>query len=251
MSIMDTFRSAFGGNSQQPQQPQVNQPGNLPAQQPVMMSQGSPDGQIPGGQAIPQEQEKSPFAEFEKMWDPKVPVNGEVLDGPIKFQIDPGKVQQSARNIDFTKQITPALLAQIKAGGEGATDAMLQAMNEMAQTVFAQTMMANTKVLESGLESSHQRSQKTLPDQIRKQNIGATLREDNPLFSNPATAPMLQMLESQLTSQFPNATGAEISAHARKYLSTFAGEITKSDPQVVSKTKFAAGRELDWSNVPI
>lgn len=251
MSIMDAFRSAFSGSQQQqPQQQLPNQPGNLPAQQPAAYT-GSPDNQIPGGQQAPQSEPKvvSPFAEFQSLWETKALAVGEVPDAPIRFNIDQAKVNASAKNIDFTKQITPALLAQIEAGGPGATQAMLQAMNEMVQTSFAQSMMANTKVLESGLESSHQRGQKNLPEQIRKQNIGQSLREDNPLFSNPATAPMLGMLESQLTNQFPNASAAEIKAHARTYLTEFAGEINKTDPVQVKKSNLAYV-DKDWSNEP-
>jgi hypothetical protein len=117
----------------------------------------------------------------------------------------------------------------------------------MVQASFAQTMMANTKILESGLESSHQRVQATLPGTIRKQAVGQALREDNPLFSNPATAPMLQMLETQLTSQFPTATIAEIQEHAKRYLSAFAGEVTKT--QTVATPQDPRGKEIDWSTV--
>jgi hypothetical protein len=257
MSIMDAFKNAFSAPSQVPagmqpqQQPAPANPGNIPAN-PTMITQGSPDGQIPGGNAQPQV-EKSPFAEFEKLWEPAKPVEGAIPDSPIQFKIDPTKVMQSAKQIDFTKTVTPALLEKINAGGEGATQAMMQAMNEMAQTVFAQTMMANTKILESGLESTHQRTSRTIPDAVRKVTVGNALREDNPLFTNPATAPILSALESQLLVQFPNASTAEIKEHARKYLGSFATELTKQSPEYQSQAKQTDARlkETDWSEVPI
>jgi hypothetical protein len=248
MSIMDTFRNAFGANQQA--NPPINpnaQKFGMPATQPPMQAGASADGQIPGGQAIPQEPQ-SPFADFQKLWDTPVADPNKPQDGPIKFNIDPSKVNQSAKNIDFTKTVTPALMEKVKAGGEGAMEAMLSAMNEMVQASFAQTMMANTKILESGLESSHQRVQASLPGTIRKQAVGQALREDNPLFSNPATAPMLQMLETQLTSQFPTATIAEIQEHAKRYLSAFAGEVTKT--QTVAAPQDPRGKEIDWSTIP-
>lgn len=255
MGLMDMFK--FGNGQAQPAQSQVppgaqpGTPGNIPANAPPMIAGGSGDGQIPGGQAIPQSPPESPFAQFDKLWEPVKPAEGQVTDSPIVFNIDPAKVQQSARNIDFTKTVTPALLEKINAGGEGAMQAMMQAMNEMGQTIFAQSMMAGTKVLENGLEAGHQRMSRTLPDTIKKQAVNSALRENNPLFSNPATAPMLGMLERQLTAQFPTATVAEIQEHARNYLVQFANEASKLDPSKQKATQFAAGREEDWSQVPI
>lgn len=253
---MDIFRTAIGGNSNAAQPPvnpalQQTQPGNLPATATPAMTAASADGQTPGLANNPKEI-PSPFAEFEKLWDTPTLPEGQTADAPIQFNIDPAKVNQSARGIDFTKTITPALLEKINAGGEGATQAMLQAMNEMGQSVFAQAMMANTKILEKGLESGHQRVQKTLPDAVRKQAIGQALREDNPLFTNPATAPMLEMLETQLTAQFPGATAAQIKDHARKYLTSFADEAAKLKPAPAqSKGTSRAVRETDWSEMPV
>jgi hypothetical protein len=253
MGLMDMFKFGAG----QAQQPQGNPtatagtPGNLPQGNPTMIAQGSPDGQIPGGNAVPQEQNKSPLAEFDKLWEPVKPAEGAIQDEPIKFNIDANRVRASAKQVDFTKTITPALLEKVNAGGEGALQAMLQVMNEMGQTIFAESMMAGTKVLENGLEASHQRVSRTLPDTIRKQNVGSALRENNPLFTNPATAPMLSALESQLQAKFPTASAAEITEHARNYLVNFANEAKKLDPATQAQTKFAAGREEDWSQVQV
>lgn len=253
MGLMDMFKFGAGATpapSAVPNGATPGAPGNIPQQQPAMLT-GSQDGQVPGGTNAPQEQNKSPLEEFNKLWDPVKPAEGAIPDEPIRFNIDANKVQASARNIDFTKTITPALLEKINAGGDGAMQAMMQAMNEMGQTIFAQSMMAGTKVLETGLESSHQRISRTLPDTIKKQAVGSALRENNPLFSNPATAPMLGMLEKQLTAQYPTASVAEIQEHARNYLVNFAKEATKLDPATQVQTRFAAGREEDWSQVPV
>lgn len=253
MGISDIFR--FGSNAQSAQPapsaiPNTALSQGLPANLPPMMQPQGGNPMAPGAQGEPQTQEKSPFAEFEKLWDTPKPVDGQIQDEPIRFNIDASKVQQSAKQIDFTKTVTPALLERINAGGEGAMQAMMQAMNEMGQTIFAQSMMAGTRVLENGLETSHQRLSRTLPETIRKQNVSTTLRESNPLFSNPATAPMLKMLESQLTSQFPTATPQQIAEHARNYLVSFAGEAAKLNPETQAQASFQAGREIDWSQIP-
>lgn len=254
MGLMDMFKFGSGAQpapSQVPPGAQPGTPGNIPAQAPAHIAGGSADGQVPGGNGAPQEQAESPFKQFDKLWEPVKPAEGQIQDAPIVFNIDAAKVQASARNIDFTKTVTPALLEKINAGGEGAMQAMMQAMNEMGQTIFAQTMMANTKVLENGLEAGHQRISRTLPDTIKKQAVSSALKENNPLFTNPATAPLLKGLEAQLTQQFPTASPAEITEHARNYLVTFASEAIKLDPNTQKQVQFAAGREEDWSQVPI
>ncbi len=261
MDIMNMFRtavatpSAIPANMAAQQNNQTvatgGQPGNLPVAQPGMIAGASADGQIPGGNATPTT-EPSPMKEFENLWQIDKPADGAYVDAPIRFNADPAKVQAAAKSIDFSKTVTPALLEQIKAGGEGAMQATLQAMNEMAQQVFAQSMLATSKVVEAGAESTYQRTQTNLPNQVRKVTVGNALREDNPLFTNPATAPMMEMFEQQALAKFPNASSAEITQMARTFMVSFAGEAAKLAPEDrTAVAKSNAGREQDWSQVPI
>lgn len=247
MSIMDAFRNVFNG--QQQGQGQV-MPGNLPNQQPAMM-QGS-DGQVPNVaasmQSAPTQAEPtppvSPLDQFSKLWEPST-TQTDANKGAVTFNIDPAKVTQAAQAIDFTKGLDPALLQKINQGGPEAMQAMLAVINQTAQQSFAQAAIANAKVLETGLAKQRENMSGEIPELVRKQTISSTIRQDNPIFANPATAPMLSMLETQLASKYPNATPQEISTHAKDYLAGFASMLTAPQQQQAQQAKTAG--ETDWA----
>lgn len=251
--IMSMFRSAPVSNGQlAPQQsqqgPVPGAPGNLPQQQPQM--QGN-NGQLSSTEQIPAGPNPSPMDEFTSLWNTPKPKEGEVQDAPITFNVDPTKVMEQARKMKFTNSVTPESLEKMAAGGPEGVQEMLKLIDAASQQAFAQSAMTSTKVFEQGLESSYQRATKQLPSMVRKETIGQALREDNPLFTNPATAPILQAIEAQLIQQHPNATTAQIKAHAQRYLSGFANEIQGSSPQAKQERSRAAAIDQDWSDEPV
>ena len=254
MGIMDMFRSATPMPSQAvpgipPQQQQaaaLPQPGNLPAAQTPEMKQAD-SGKAPGTDI-----EKSLAAGFGDLWQIPSTQRG-IEPQPIKFNIDPAKVRQAAGQYDFTKVVTPELMEKINAGGTEAMSAMLAAMNAMGQEVFTQSSIASGMVTERASEAARLRALEGVPGLVRSQNVRNALREDNPLFQDPATAPMLQMLEQQALQKFPNATAQQISDYAKQYLLSFATNAQKllGEPTPANKALDARGKEIDWSNVPI
>lgn len=233
MSLMQAFQNMF---TQQPQAPGPNQPGNLPAVAPPMIAganagQVPPPGTVNTAPAVSSDPtlpvEKAPFADFKDFWktpeaDPNAPNTG-----PIQFNIDPTKIGQTAQQLDFTKAVTPEIMAKINAGGPEAMAAMLAAMNTIGQQVFSQSVQANAKITESAAAVTHTNLGNSIPGLVRKHTISNTLKEDNPLFSRPETAPMLQMFESQLATKYPQATPAEINQYAKQYLTDFIQEGAK------------------------
>jgi hypothetical protein len=240
MSLMDMFRTAMGGapNSNPGAIPnaQPGMPAN-PAMQPVAQRLDQQPGPAnPNadplnptfGQPDPKEP-KSPLADFEGFWtiDPKKDGAEPASLADFKFSVDQAKIQQAARGMDFTKVINADVMAAIGKGGPEAQAAMLSAMNTMSQEVMKNAILVSAGIVEGGIKSSGANTERMLPGLVKKTNISNALREDNPLFTSPATAPMLSMLEDQLSRKYPNATAAEITSHARKYLSGFAETATK------------------------
>jgi hypothetical protein len=238
MAIMDMFKTMMGANPAALQQPNGNPAAQANQQQAVQLPQQqaaanpTADPLNPTfGQPEPK-QEKSPLEDFSKLWtiDPKTDAAQQASLGDFAFSVDQAAIKKATQNIDFTKAITPEILAKVQAGGEGAMAAMLSAMNTMAQEAVRNSVLVSAGIVEGGIKSSGANTEKLLPSLVRKSNISNALREDNPLFSNPATAPMLSMLESQLTRKFPNATPTEITEHARKFLVDFATVAKDLDP---------------------
>lgn len=251
MNIMDMFRN-FGGNGNTPAMPNANPNVNPAAQNPAL--QQPQTAQLPNQQnpanpiADPlnpefgkqeQKQEKSPLEDFAKLWtnDPKTDGQQPASLADFAFNVDQKKIQEATRNIDFTKVLSPELMTKIQAGGPEAMVAMLSAMNTMAQESVRNSVLVSAGIVEGGIKTAGASTERLLPSLVRKSNISNALREDNPLFQNPATAPMLSMLEGQLSRKFPNATPSEISEHARKYLVDFAKVASGLDPEAAEANK--------------
>ena len=262
-----SFMQRIFGTAQQPQQqgPMMDPNTGLPMQQqqgsittmpqPAMISGDPHKPNMPTETQTQAEKEPaSPMGEWAELWTMEQPKPGEAdPNAPFRFNVDPAKVQQQVGRIDFTKSITPELLAKINAGGPEATAALLTAMNTIGQQVMVQSSLVNTKILESGLDASSTRMESKLPGLVRNQSISNALREDNPLFTNPATAPMLEAISSQMAAKFPNATPAEIRENAKKYLIGFAQEaqsVYKVEPNGTPQNNKANMSEYDWSQEP-
>ncbi len=250
------------GNTPVPAGP-PQQPGLMGMQEPVMMQNSNGHAPNPNLETQPNPQlqqtepkkDESPMGEWADLWqiDPKQQAPQDITE--FSFNVDRKKVADQVGQIDFTKSLTPELMQKISAGGPEAMSAVLSAMNVMAQQAMLQATLAGSSITEAGLRSSNTRIASELPGMLRKQSISNALREDNPLFSNPAVAPMLEAVQEQFTRKFPNATQAQILENSKKYLVGFAAEIGKingTDANAPSNGQpVRAAVQDDWSNEPI
>lgn len=251
---MSIFEKLFGntGNTQQqqpaPQQPAANagQPGNLPDQPlPTNAPQGTAGNIAPAGTTDPaSNSSQSPLDAFKGLWETADTDNKN--DQPIGFNVDPQKLMEAASKVDFTKVIKPEDMAAITAGGEGAAQAFMRAMNSVTQNSYAQSALATSKIVEAALAQAQEKFEAKIPAYIKKQNLSNSLREENPALSHPAAAPILTALENQLTVKYPNATGAEIKKMATDYLTSFATAATPKKPEE-SNGSTGGKNEVDWS----
>lgn len=256
MALLDRIFGAARPTTQTPpanqQQPGVFPPGTVLDTPDPALQQQQNNPHVPNPVA---EKVVSPLDGYEQLWTIEPPKQGEEdLNSPFRFNVDPAKIQQQANRMDFTKAITPELMTKINAGGSEAMSALIAAMNIVGQTVMAQSSQVNAKILEAGLDASSTRMTKKLPGLVKSQAISEALREDNPLFQNPAVTPLLDAVQEQMQRKFPNATAAEIKAHAQKYLVGFAAEANKAfkvDTTPANARVSPSFDEYDWSQEPV
>lgn len=201
--------------------------------------------------------EPSPEDTFKDFWniDPKkdtLPQN--IAD--FNFNFDPAKVTETVNKMDFTQGISSDLVKKVAAGGEEAVSAMMTMMNHVGQQVMKNSVIAGARVTESGLKSTGQRLATELPNMMRQQSVSGALREDNPLFNDPSTAPMLAAVEQQMTIKFPQATAQEIRESAKQYMANFATKAAQFagleiGPASKTPTQAQKAIQTDWSNEPI
>jgi hypothetical protein len=257
-NLFDMFRSGSGGAAAQPivqQQQQQQSSGVIPPK----------DGTQVVDQITQQQQQqqtgddanKSPLAEFTELWQNAPIKEGEEVEPDWndynsvvpQTKIDPKKLIEAAKRIDFSKAIDPVLVQ--KALKEGDVAAFNSVINSVLQVSFANMAMSATRITESMTRQMAQKLiSKALPHQLRNHSINTQIDTDNPIFTDPAVAPMLEMVKKQMQVKYPKASPAEISSMAKKYVTTFAdtvkGDGTGTGTPGKKDGKPGNAGEMDW-----
>jgi hypothetical protein len=250
---MFNISSIFGGGQQPAAAPQPGAqqqagttPGNIPPgtgtnNNPPLGTTPAPiEGQNPEGA-----ENKNPLDAFSDLWKNEPNTSGQPAEQNM-FNVDPQKLMEAAGKVDFTKVIKPEHLQAIGAGGEGAVQAFGAALNAVAQTVYAQSALATTKIVEQAVNKTNEKFQSDLPGLLKKHNVSDTLRTENPAFSHPAVQPLISALESQMTQKYPNATAKEINDMAKQYLEASFGQLIPAKEAEQTPAKKGAAKDVDW-----
>lgn len=211
---------------------------------------GKSDGSL---KAIPAagEGDKSPLANFDGLWDPLDPkLAKETPSLKPNWNIDPAKIREGASKMNFAGAVPTAVMDKAIAGDKSA---FAQAINLAAQAGFAKSAETTANLIQTALERQEEVfTNHVMPKLLREHNISNTIRADNPIFQNPAVAPVLAALEQQLTVKNPTSTPEDISRMAKEYLGGMAELVATAngqqivaavDPTKATKSK----RETDWS----
>ena len=209
-------------------------PANTPAQSPGT----APNGVIPAGE----KKEVSPLDNYQDFWqnDPNAKPQAEFTPE----QLDPAKLQEVVSKTQLTSVITPELQARINAGGDDAQVAMVEAMNTVAQQTLMQSTTVANKMIESQVTKAVAAMAAKIPDIVKAQNLTNNLHDQNPLFKNPAVAPIIEAATTHLQTKFPTASAHELTAMAQDYVTAMAESL---GPVAPSKDP-AASKEVDWSS---
>jgi len=246
MSILDLFSSSPAPAASTPATPAAPaapaSPGNLPATQPA--TQPVDNGVVPAAapEAAPVEPTPpaSPLDAYKSLWD--TPDTDPNAPPATPAALDPTKLAEIVNKADFSQNITPEMRAQIEAGGEGATAALMQALNGTAQQVMLQSTLASNKMIEQQVAAAVASTQASLPNMVREQTLNTTLIESNPVLSNPAIKPIVQAVQKQIAAQNPNKTPAELAALVQNTMTVMGEAFSPTAPVTPNAT--AGG--TDW-----
>lgn len=258
---MSIFQTLFAGNSNpapaQPLSPQqsanpsnpaannpsgANQPGQ-PLPNTHASNTAAPNGVVPanpeGNPAAP----VSPLDTFKDIW--QTPANTDPnANAPMFANVDPQKLMESARQVDFTKAITPEVWQKIQAGGPDAGAALAQALNSAVQTSYAQSALATTKIVEQALAKQKEQFDAQLPSAVRKLSSSEAVMANNPVYQNPAVQPLVEAAKEMFLRKNPNATSAEIADQVGQYFQALG---TTFAPKPAASSSSTKSPEVDWS----
>lgn len=226
MSIFDMFKPAAAPAPATPPAPNLSTP------------PGSPTPVNPGPTDPPPA--PAPLEQHKDVWNN---VNTPPQDPALFEGLDPQKLMESARQVDFAKVIKPEQLQAISQGGEGAVQAFAQAMNSVAQTVYAQNALATTKIVEQAIAKTKESSQSEIQAMMKKFSVGENLSKSNPLLTNPAVQPLVVALTETLTRKNPTASSSAIQAQVESYFKDLGAAFA---PPAPSPANAPAVKSEDW-----
>ena len=249
MSVLDIFRSfAQGTGGQQPPQPKPN-----PSDNTTIPGDKTPksDGSVG---AIPKagEGDKSPLENYSKLFDTDpTKVTPEPTMVPT-MTMDPKKLMEAAKGLDFSKTVPPELMTRVLAGND--QQAVVDLVNHVGQVAYAQSAGASGKIVEAALtQQAKLFSEKVMPEVLRRYGASQSIAADNPIYANPAAKPVIKLIEDRLVQQNPKATPAEIAKQAQDYFLDLSTEIIKSagkqvvDAPVKGDQQKASNKDQDWT----
>jgi hypothetical protein len=138
-------------------------------------------------------------------------------NAPPTLNADPVKIGEAAKKIDFARAVNPALATKAL---NGDVAAFSQILNEIAQQTFAVATQASTHLVDRHTAAVRDHIRGELPSELRKFQASDSLLAENSRLAHPAIQPLVQVIQAQFAAQFPQATSAELKAHALKYLSS-------------------------------
>ena len=245
---MNIFQSLFGTSAAAPTPPATPAPGAMGNAGAQLQGTGggqntAPNGMIPANVPAPApEPAPAPLDAFKDIWNAAPAAPSQDLNAPIFDKLDPTKLFESARQINFGQAVTPEMMQKITAGGPEAAQAFAEAMNKVAQQVYAQSALVTTKIVEQGLQTQGTRMQTQLPNLVKRDVVANGLRE-NALLQNPAIQPLVGALQEQLIRKNPNAAPGEIQQQIEAYFGQLGSAFA---PKPVEAQSTQQSRDADW-----
>lgn len=178
---------------------------------------------------------QSPLDKFAEIW--QTPANGgnvapNFASDAIAFdQNQMQAIRQKVSSINFMASAKPET---VQAALTGNVEAFSSVINSAVQQALLQSMQLSGAMVNQGLRTRAQELMDHFPEVVRQQLASQQLRQDNPLFSNPATKPILESLEAALVRNQPNLTPQQVSQVAQTYLQDFAKTLM---PQATTQQK--------------
>lgn len=245
MSIMEKVFGAIGlGNAPAPAQPTpTNNPNtNSAPANPASSAVTAPNGTVPAD--ANKQEEQSPLAKHKDLWEP--PKTEEAKPGAeSKTELTPEKMLEAAAKVDFRKVLNPESLAKIKNGGDDAVQALADLLNQASQQTYGQSVVVAKKLVDSAVEQARQEFAAQIPNLVRGQAAKEALLSQNPAFKDPAVAPVVAAIQSQLQLKFPQATAQELNEKAMEYFKDAAGVLSGAPKPQTPEANKTAG-EIDW-----
>ena len=163
-----------------------------------------------------------PMKAFEGMWAALAEQQkAAATNRPGIPMLDAAQLATALSKTRIAPQVKPEHLEAITSGGEGALAAMAEMLNQTAQASTAQAILASQRMVQAAVESTQQAFQADLPNQLRDQLFQQQLAAKLPNLSNPAVAPMVEMVRAGIAASNPSLTPEQLTEQAAQFFTEF------------------------------
>ena len=205
------------GAQQQAQQTQQPVPNNGTQQ----TQQTDANGIVPKQPDAP----VSPLDQHKDLWQTPKPKEDEVKEEGVT----PAQFFEAAGKVDFSRILNQEALANISKGGDDAVKSMAALLNQTAQAVYGQSMVAANKMVDQAVQRASDKFTAQVPGLVRERSAQEELYKANPALNNPVLAPIISAIQSQLAIQHPNVTADK--------LKEMASQILQGTANIINPTK--------------
>ncbi len=263
---MNLFTNLFGGSSSgQPQQaaPNAAIPGQG-QQQGVQQSQGQQQATQQGQQQQPgtngasaeagagtnAPQSGSPLDNYLAIWQNANTAEGTQKANVLETDVVPlgaeqmQALHQKMSTVNFLGGVNPEVITAALGGDANAFSSVI---NQAVQQALLQSVRLNGAMLNNSFRSRTAAIMEAVPQHVQQAMTISQIRQDNPIFNNPAARGILSALETNLATNHPNISPQQASQVAQRFLQDFATELVGKpvDPQASAS---AAPGVIDWSS---
>lgn len=186
----------------------------------------------------------TPLDPYAKLWENE----STDLKAPqgMDFNVTPQQLADIAGKIDFTSVVPQEIHARIAAGGEDAIKASMEMQNIIARAVYTQNAMATTKLVEAATQKANEGLETIIDRRLKLMGVAENTATLNPALSNPAVAPLVNVIQQRFVQKFPNATSAEINTKVNEYFSQVGAAF---NPELVTKANAKGSTAQDMRNL--
>ena len=210
-----------------------------------------------GGQLVdPNLQTAKPVDDFATLWNPTVDKDGNPipeqvnsLGSNINFNLDVGALDKHFSTIDFTKGLDPNLFSAVASGGDNAIAALPQIINHAVRQAVLTSAQSTTKLVQGTVGNADKNITDIVQAEIKKLGLQDTIRS-NPIYSDPAYAPVVDMVQTRVLQKYPNATQADLSKAVDTYflkLSSAFNPSSGNQPFNINSHNRSQDTGTDWT----
>lgn len=171
----------------------------------------------------------------------EVPVT---LDDPF-LTVDRAKVAELAKTMSFAPN-TPEMQTLAAKALQGDMQAFTDYNNAMMQNMYVQLLTQTSGISEKIAREGINRLKDTIPNTVRSISTTSNLQKQNPIFTDPAAKPMVDMVRAQVELKNPTATPEQVTEQVAKYFTDFAGVIAPKAQTVETPNPY--GGTTDYQN---